>query len=59
MFWKGDGIAKAWKDQGSYDYHTFTKLDPTAAEDQKIIKDYWLGRDAAEGLSLYSSEKLI
>lgn len=55
MFWKGEEIAKAWKEQGSFEYHIFTKLNPATADDQKLIKDYWLGRDTAEGLFLHSS----
>lgn len=55
MIWKGEEIAQTWKDQGSYEYHSFTKLDSTQVEDQGVVRDYWLKRDSAEGLALYSS----
>ena len=54
MFWKGEGIAKNWEEQGSYEYHNFTKLNPKEEGDRKIVKDYWLFNEKAEGLSLYT-----
>lgn len=34
MFWKGEAIAKPWEEQGSYEYHAFTKLNATDPKDQ-------------------------
>jgi len=45
--WRGEGIANEIKELDSYEYHTWTKLDPSKHEDRKKVTEYWTG--LAEG----------
>lgn len=41
--WRGEGIPAEIKDLDSYEYHTWTKLDPSKEHDKKKVTEYWAG----------------
>jgi elongation factor 1-gamma len=41
--WRGQGIPFEIKDLDSYEFHTWTKLDPSKPEDRKKVTESWTG----------------
>jgi len=39
--WRGEGIPAEIKELDSYEYHNWTKLDPSKEEDRKKVSEYW------------------
>jgi len=40
--WRGVEIPQLMKDQDSYEYSEFRKLDVNKPEDKKLIEEFWL-----------------
>jgi len=54
--WRGTELPAEIKDLDSFEYHTFTKLDPNNEEHKKKVKEYWTAlnedEDKADGLTV-------
>jgi elongation factor 1-gamma len=50
--WRGTEIPHFWKDHNTYDYFTFTKLDPKDPETHKLAAEYWLNVENENGVCL-------
>jgi elongation factor 1-gamma len=52
--WRGEGIPFEIKDLDSFEYHNWTKLDPSKEGDKKKVAEYWTGLhegDQVDGLT--------
>lgn len=57
--WRGTEIPMEWKEHQSYDYFTFTKMDPKNEADQKLAEEYWLNLkegDIVEGKPVFDAD---
>jgi hypothetical protein len=59
MLWEGTEITQVWKDHPAFEYHKFTKLSAQNPEDRKLILDYILEAETAEGLALTSAKRIV
>jgi len=56
--WRGVGEPKEVKDLDQYEYHVWTKLDPTKEADRKKVGEYWthLTEGTVDGLTLRAAK---
>lgn len=50
--WRGTEISHFWTQHNSFEYFTFTKLDPKSEETHKLAAEYWLNVENEGGVVL-------